>query len=69
MTEKQIKERARIRTYLKQIETYAKLCLEEMDGKSADTYYVDQKLQEIQRTADVTQMLVREYEDLCEEEE
>lgn len=68
MTEEQIRARERIRNYLKQIKTYAELCLEEFQDASADTFYVDQKLYEISRQVDDLKILVRSYEDLEEEE-
>lgn len=68
MNEKQRNQRERIKNRLKQIKTYAELCLDEFQDESTDTFYVDQKLGEISRAADNSRILVRGYEDLMEEE-
>jgi hypothetical protein len=68
MNEKQRKQRERIQYSLKQIKTYVELCLDEFQDESTDTFYVDQKLGEISRIADISKILVRDYEDLMEEE-
>jgi hypothetical protein len=68
MNEKQRNQRERIKNRLQEIKTYAELCLEEFQDESTDTYYVDQKLGEISRIADISKILVRDYEDLMEEE-
>ena len=68
MHEKQRNQRERIKNRLQEIKTYAELCLEEFQDESTDTFYVEHKLAEISRIAGSSKGMVRDYEDLMEEE-